>query len=187
MVPHHERVWQNARGSKTDDGSTTGGPTNGTSRSSWCGFSRTSGLVPDRLEPGREERAATPGAYREGGRRRPVGQGSLPATPADSLLQRQGSCRQTSYDQPWQENTRGGRRDLDHLGPEIGGCAEAKLTRLPTAAAAPSAHPEARQRDDEAAGNSRDDRPRHTGLAPACVGTDSGSHRGPELLRFPER
>jgi RNA-directed DNA polymerase len=35
-----------------------------------------------------------------------VGQGPMPATPADSLLQRQGSCRQTSYDQPRQENTR---------------------------------------------------------------------------------
>jgi len=151
VVPHHERVWQNARRSKTDDGSTTGRPTNGTSQSSWCGSSRTSGLIPDRLESGREERGATPSTYREGGRRRPVGQGPMPATPADSLLQRQGSCCQTSYDQPRQENTRGGRRDLDHLGPEIDGCAEAKLARLPTAAAAPSAHPEARQKDDEAA------------------------------------
>jgi hypothetical protein len=29
VVPYHERVWQNVKGSKTDDGSAKGGPING--------------------------------------------------------------------------------------------------------------------------------------------------------------
>ena len=45
-----------------------------------------------------------------------MGQSKIPATPADPLLQRQGSCRWTSDGKQWQENSRFGPENLENTG-----------------------------------------------------------------------
>src|SRR5215471_10877695 len=104
---------------------------------------REDGWGQDRLAPCQRQRAASPGAYREGDEGRPVGPGSSPATPADPLLQRQGACRAEGEWKPRQENAWGGQGDLEHLGAEMDSRAPADATRVSTAAAEASVYTEA--------------------------------------------
>src|ERR1700676_3194106 len=69
-------------------------------------------MVRHRLAGHQPQRSPTPSAYRAGNEGKPMGQGASLATFADPLLQRQSSRRSTSDGKQWQENPRGGPRNL---------------------------------------------------------------------------
>jgi hypothetical protein len=63
-----------------------------------------------------QKRAPTPSAYRAGNEGWQMEQGEIPTTPANPLLQQQGSRCSTSDGKYWQENSRCGPGNLENTG-----------------------------------------------------------------------
>src|SRR6266699_3638589 len=91
--------------------------------------------------------ASATSAYRAGYEGRQMGQGASLATTADPLAQRQNDRRPTSDGKCWQENFRGGRRNLGHTGKEGNGSEHPTAKGISTSAAPACLHPEVKRQD----------------------------------------
>src|SRR5260370_3406567 len=109
-------------------------------------------------------------------------QGASLATPANPLVQRQGSRRSTSDGKQWQENPWCRPRNLGHTRTEDTGrtCTQAK--RLSTSASSTRLHPEIGWKNDAPARNPHYERPSPTGIAFSCTGSVGGNPCLPQLL-----
>src|SRR6266567_8840793 len=128
--------------------------------------------------------ASATSAYRAGYEGRQMGQGASLATTADPLAQRQNDRRPTSDGKCWQENFRGGRRNLGHTGKEGNGSEHTTAKGISTSAASACLHPEVK-RQDAPSGYSHDEGPRDAGIVPARSRSRRGNHGGSELLWVP--
>ena len=121
------------------------------------------------------QRASAPGAYCEGNEGRQMGQGQSPATFADPLVQRQGSCRTTSDGKQRWCNPRSGRSHLEHSPEESNGHSHAQATRVSSSTAQACLYSQAK-RQKASSGHSLRRVPGDAGTLPAGPGPCCRSH-----------
>ena len=108
----------------------------------WCDHRPCLGMAPPELASCRAECSSAPNPYRAGNPTRQMGQGQSEAPLADTLVQRQSTCRETSDGKYWQTNTGGRWANLEHPRTESHGHTHAAATGLSPTAVATCLHPE---------------------------------------------
>src|SRR2546428_4528946 len=110
-------------------------------------------------------------------------QGENPATFADSLVQRQSSCRPTSHRKPRQKHARSRSSDLEHSTKEDQRHLRAETKELSSPTSAAHLYPQ-EKRPKTSFRHSRYEMQSDASSLLAGSGPSSGNHSGPQLVWF---